>query len=247
MTELPATNQRPKPLTATNDKALLIGSLCAPVAFTLIGVGLIICAGFVPPPSPSATGEQIRDMFMAHQFGIITGGVLMAIGAGGPFLAFICTISAVIRRTESGLPIFTYVQMLGGAFAAMVTLVSAMMWVTLGFRPDRDPGMMLMFNDFAWLFVLSTFSFGVIQNLAIAFAILGDDSPTPVFQRWVAYFNFWVAFLILPAGAIPFFKGGPFSWDGIISFWLVLIVFAVWTAVMPLALLRARRILNAAA
>jgi hypothetical protein len=247
MTESTATNQRPKPLTLTNDRGLLVGLLCAPLAFTLIGVGLIICAGFVPPPSPMATGEHIRDLFMANQFGIIAGGVLMAIGAGGPFLAFICTISAVIRRTEPGLPIFTYVQMFGGAFAAMVTMLSGVLWVTLGFRPDRDPGLMLLFNDFAWLLVLSTFSFGVIQNLAIGFAILGDDSPTPVFQRWVAYFNFWVAFLILPAGVIPFFKSGPFSWDGIISFWLVLIVFAVWTAVMPVALWRARRILNSAA
>jgi hypothetical protein len=244
MAELDTGSRESRSLDPANDTALLLGIICAPVAFIMIVVGLVAFADFVPPPSPSGTADYISAIYLHRHWGIIAGGILTATGAGGPFLAFVCAISAVIRRIEPGLPVYTFVQMLGGAFVSMVMLVGSMMWVTNAYRPDRDPAVMLALNDFGWLFMVSTFGFGVIEYLAIGLAILGDRSETPLFPRWIAYLNFWVVFLILPAGVIPFFKAGPFSWDGLISFWVVVFVFGSWTLVMAWAMLRARKIIN---
>lgn len=231
-----------------NRKSLLFGCFCAPLAFLCIGIGWAGFARFVPPPLPTADASQIAAIFANHQMRILFGCVLTAFGAGGPLLVFFTTISAIMSRMERGLPVLTYAQMICGAFTGIVMMVSAFVWITAAFRPERNPEITQALNDFAWLFVLSPFSFGVLQNCAIGMAILDDRSPQPLYDRWVAYFNFWTAFLYIPAGLIPFFKSGPFAWNGLLAFWLVLVVFGAWTAIMPMTTLKAiQRLENMAA
>ena len=78
-----------------------------------------------------------------------------------------------------------------------------------------------------------------MQNIAIGAAIVGDKSANPIFPRWVGFFNFWVAILFIPGALIPFFKSGPFAWNGLFSFWIPATVFGVWFIVMLTMLLKA--------
>jgi hypothetical protein len=229
-----------------NKNSLLFGIYCAPLAFILIGIGWAGFAGFVPPPLPTTSAAEIANIFANRHTGILFGCVLTAFAAGGPFLVFVATISAFMTRMERGLPILTFAQLVCGLFTGIVMMVSAMVWIAAAFRPERAPDLIQSYNDFAWLFVLSPFSFGVLQNCVIGIAILGDKSTQPLFPRWVAYFNFWTAFLYCPAGLIPFFMAGPFAWNGLLSFWLVLVVFGAWTVIMPWAMLQALKRLPAA-
>jgi hypothetical protein len=48
----------------------------------------------------------------------------------------------------------------------------------------------------------------------------------------VAYLNFWVAFLSIPAGLILFFKHGIFAFDGLLALWVPLVVFLIWIITM---------------
>ncbi|RNL65953.1 hypothetical protein [Zhongshania marina] len=50
-------------------------------------------------------------------------------------------------------------------------------------------------------------------------------------HRWMAYMTVWAAILYVPGALLPFFPDGPFSWEGIISFWMVAVVLFVWIAV----------------
>jgi membrane protein implicated in regulation of membrane protease activity len=85
---------------------------------------------------------------------------------------------------------------------------------------------------------------GVISSAVVEFAciglvILADERNTGVFPRWAGYFNLWVALLVAPAGIVPFFKHGPFAWNGIFSFFMPMVVFAAWVVVMVVLLRRA--------
>jgi hypothetical protein len=80
-----------------------------------------------------------------------------------------------------------------------------------------------------------------VQYLAIAVAVLVDRHEAPIFPRWVAYLNIWVALVAIPTGVITFFKTGPFTYGGMFGFYLPLEVFAIWLVVMPYAVIRAIR------
>ena len=51
--------------------------------------------------------------------------------------------------------------------------------------------------------------------------------------------SLWLAFLVLPATLIVFFKHGPFAWTGLIGFWIPAAAFGVWYLVMAWVVLRA--------
>jgi hypothetical protein len=47
--------------------------------------------------------------------------------------------------------------------------------------------------------------------------------------------------VFVPAALIPFFKTGPFAWNGVLSFWLPVGLFVVWLFVMVLAVTQSIR------
>ncbi|MCX2935024.1 hypothetical protein ORI20_32730, partial [Mycobacterium sp. CVI_P3] len=57
--------------------------------------------------------------------------------------------------------------------------------------------------------------------------------------RWSGYLSLWTALLLGPAGLVPLFKDGPFAWNGIFGFWMVLIAFCIWVAAITWLLVTA--------
>lgn len=47
--------------------------------------------------------------------------------------------------------------------------------------------------------------------------------------------------MFIPTGVITFFKTGPFTYGGLLGFYVPLAVFAVWLVAMPYAVIRAIR------
>jgi hypothetical protein len=84
--------------------------------------------------------------------------------------------------------------------------------------------------------VVSTFLF---QLLAISLATFREKREQPVFPRWVAYVNIWSGFGVAGGSLVVFTQTGPFAWNGIIAFWLLVVAFFIWMVVMAWALLRA--------
>ncbi|MFV0644062.1 MAG: hypothetical protein ACK5NN_06105 [Sphingomonadaceae bacterium] len=84
-------------------------------------------------------------------------------------------------------------------------LFAVMAWITIAFRPDRDPQQILLFNDLAWLSFVMTFMFNFVQFICLALAILGDKRDKPIFLRSSAYFGLWVALLLVSGSFAIFF------------------------------------------
>ena len=75
-------------------------------------------------------------------------------------------------------------------------------------------------------------------NIPAGAAILLDNRSEPLYPRWAAYFSFWCGILFLPGALASFFLSGPFAWNGILAFWLPLVVFFGWYIVMFFVLLK---------
>jgi hypothetical protein len=78
-----------------------------------------------------------------------------------------------------------------------------------------------------------------VQGMAITIAILSDKSEKPVLPRWLGWFNLWAQIIYLPGILIPYFKSGPLAWNGLLAFWIPVVVFTIWLFLISAMLLRA--------
>jgi hypothetical protein len=201
-----------------------------PLFCVLFALGLVPLAQFIPPPTAHEGAAAVVRLYSQHTDRLRAGLVLMMIAS-----AFIAPWSAVIsvqlKRIEGRHSPMTYTQLACGAANVIVILMPVMVMIVASFRPGRDPQITQTLNDLAWIPFVMVFPAVMVQSLAIAIAVLAN-SEQHVMPRWSGYFNLWCVLLLFPAVLIPFFKTGPFAWQGVFEFWLAATVFFGWVVVM---------------
>jgi hypothetical protein len=211
------------------------GILCPIVMFT----GFWPLAQFFPPHLPAATAGEIVELLSANVNGVRTGAVLI-IFAGAMYGTFSAAIASQMRRIEiRETPVLTYTQLAGGIGSMWLFVIPGVFWAVAAYRLDRQPDVTQALNDIAWFVFVMPFIFSFIQNLALGFLILSDTAAEKLFPRWVGFFNLWISFLLIPAGLLPFFKEGPFAWNGVLAFWIPAGVFGPWFFIVGFAVLNA--------
>lgn len=230
-------NDRP----AMNPTTMRLATWAGPALTVLFFIGLVLLAQFIPPPHPADSAERIRQFYLDNVNGIRIGMVFVMI-AVGLIAPWGVAISVWTRRTETAFPVLTYIQLTCIAVGTMVGVLIALVWGAAAFRPDDvSPDVTRTLNDLGWFFFLFDWPPFVIWFLAVALGIFLDKSETPAFPRWSGYLTLWVTILTLPAGAMIFFKTGPFAYNGLIAMYIPLAVFFVWIVVMSVLMLQAIR------
>jgi hypothetical protein len=224
----------------TNATAQRVCIWCG-LVFVLAFFAAFLIAAFLPPPYPSSSAAEILRIYQNRTNQIRLAGILMGF-CGALIFPFTAAISIQLKRIEGRFAPYSYTQLLAGGVTVMIFITTVSILQAAAYRPDiRSPEITLVLNDFFWLMFIGTPSTVIIQVFAIGLAILQDHSETPIFPRWVGYYNVWVGLLLLPGLVIPFFKTGPLDWAGAFAFWLPLSVFGSWFIVMMVMLLRAVR------
>jgi hypothetical protein len=208
-----------------------------PVGLGVFFIGLIVASWF-PPPSPHQTALQVAHMYISHATGIRLGCLLIA--AGGALTApYVAVISAQMKRMEGdGGPLHS-IQLGCGMLGVLLFTIPTFMWQGAAYFPHRNPQITQALHDIGWIAVIAAIFPALIQNASIAIAVFTDKRAEPVFPRWIGYMNIWVATLFLPSGMVLFFHHGPFSWNGIFTFWLAATVFGAWFILMVIYMLKA--------
>ena len=201
------------------------------VFFVLYLIAFAGIARFIPPPAPSLGADKINALFQDHAIQIRLGMVLGII-ASALLIPFFGVISVQIARIERRLPVLALIQFGGAVLLVVFFQICGMLWATATFRPELEPSSVRMLNDLAWLTFVMIFPAYVLQLSCIAIASFMDHSADPLWPRWVGYLNLWVAMGGTGGGIAVFFKEGPFAWNGVIGFYIPIIAFVVWIAVM---------------
>ena len=206
-------------------------------------LGFAVLAGFWPPPSEHLNADQITAYFQHRGIELRIGMVMMAFGAPC-YYVWSAVLSKLISRIEGPMGVLSTVELLGGLLTAWVTVMPAIIWLTASFRAEaRSPQTVQTLYDLGWIFFDLTFMCSVLQNLGLGFAILRDKRAVPLFPSWVAWLAFLTAATYVPLTLMPFFRTGPFAWQGLISFWAVFVLFfALIAAVTPYAWAALRRL-----
>jgi hypothetical protein len=208
------------------------------VAGTIIMlIGLWPVAGLIPVPDPNGSAEQIAE-FYRDGTGAIRAGLfigLIGMGAYGPLCA---SITRRMLRMRPRQPVLAYTQLAAATVGWVFLFLPILIMSATAYRPERAAETTQGMNDIAWFVLVMDFVPFCVQYLAIAVAVFLDRSEVPVFPRWVAYLNLWVVVLFIPTGVITFFKTGPFTYGGLLGFYIPLAVFVVWLVAMPYAICR---------
>lgn len=221
-----------------NKTAQRICIYCGPVMLIVWLSGFAI-AHYIIPPHANASAEAIRNMYIHHAFRIRLG-LIMSMFALALLVPFSAVFASQMRRIEGKHEVFATTQVVSGAVLSLEFIVPFMVWLTAAFRPSSiTPAMSRMLNDMGWLMFVCVISTVMVQIGSIAFAVFLDKRENPIFPRWFGYLNAWVAVLLAPAGLIAFFHHGPFSWRGMIGFFVPLTVYSIWMFVSVAMLLRA--------
>jgi hypothetical protein len=208
------------------------------IVCVLLFFGGFVAADFLPPLSPSMSAAQIAAHYQAHTSGIRFGAGLIFLSSTF-YVWFTAVLAGQTRRIPGVHPTVINAVLAGGAFACLTFLVPALLFVVTAFRPDRSPDSTLLLNDMSWIILVMPWAPFMAQYFAFGFAILSDPRPQPLFPRWLAYFNIWAELMFTPAILLPFFKSGPFAWNGLFVFWIPAVVFGAAFIVNSIWLVKA--------
>src|SRR5690606_17282397 len=114
------------------------------------------------------------------QWGMVKISMPIGILAAGLSIPFNALIAAHIARIESrdhGMPILAITSFGAGTVNSMLFVLPFIFWSATWFRIDRDPALIQLISDMAWLEVVMIFSPAAIQCLTIALAGFLDKSP----------------------------------------------------------------------
>ena len=205
-------------------------------AFVLLLFPGIIMTGLLPPIAPTKTAAEVAQ-FWATNTGLKRCGLVILLAAAGLQVPFGALIAVRIKQLEGRFSPLAYAQLIAIGLAVMAIVLPTFAFAAASYRPERDPEITQALNDLGWLPFVMNWPAATIQCLVIGFAIFAYHGPRPVWPRWVAYYNFWSAFLFAAGGLAVLFKTGVFAWNGLLAFWMVAVFFGAWFLVMTWQLL----------
>lgn len=218
----------------------MLAAWCGPVLIVITLVSLIVVARLIPPPPADLSAQQVASLYAGHTLAI-RFGLFISIGATALLIPFSAAIAVQMSRREGPLPIMALTQLAGGATGALILVVAFILMMAAAFDPSRPIEITKALHDAGWLMLLVCYSPFCVQYVAIAIFGLQDTSNRPLFPRWVAYYNIWVAISFIPTGTVGFCMTGPFAWHGLIGFWIPIASYGAWFFIMFATLQAAAR------
>jgi hypothetical protein len=198
----------------------------------------VFVAGFFPPSAPSASADQIVDLYAEHT-GLVKLGLVISMAASALLVPWAVAISGQLKRID-GARALADVQMVSCALLSLEFITPIGVWMATSFRfDDRAPDITMAMHDLGWILFMTVIWSLEVQLLAIGAAILIDRRGTPVLPRSLGYLSLWVAVLVIPAGLVLYFKDGPFAWNGVVGLYLPLVAFTIWVFALTIGVHRA--------
>jgi hypothetical protein len=197
----------------------------------------LVFPAFVTPMSPTMTADEVAAFYRdPDNLPRIRYSMIVFNWFGVGLIPFLVLIVMQIKRMAHRTPALAYCYL--GCLTGGPTLffLADLFWLTAAFRPERDPALTQLYNDFAWVTFTSQVGFLIAQSVFLALAIYLDRQQRPVFRPWVAHFNLLIAAALVPAAFTAMTLTGPIAWDGLLSFWLRNSAIALWIVVMAVVM-----------
>ena len=209
-----------------NIRNQLICAHMAPIWLFTTYIGLVLMTGWLPPFSAALEPAQIAQE-LSNKPMMRVGFAIIAF-VSPLFMGMAAPIAVQLKRIEGKSHVFSNLQLCSAAVGVLALQFPGIFWLTATYRPGISPDVVAAFSDCAFFLIIGGVSPAIMQNLCIGLGILSTDKPHDIYPRWLGFWNIWLAFTFVPGALLPFFHTGPFSWNGIFGFWVVLVGFFGW-------------------
>ena len=137
-----------------NIKTQLISLWTAPVFGVVLLIAFLAFPGFFPPMSPAMTAEQVANFYSDNaamiRFSMITFNL-----CGIMLLPFFMVIVIQMKRMATQSHVFAYCYLTAAVSGATLFALADIFYLVAAFRPDRNPELVLLLNDMAWMIFIA--------------------------------------------------------------------------------------------
>lgn len=201
-------------------------------------IAVLAFPAFWPPISPTMPADEVAAFYAENTAWIRFSQVTFNL-CGILILPFFMVIVVQMKRMRTQSHVLAYCYLTAIVSGATIFALSNIFFLVAAFRPERNPELVLLLNDLAWIVFIAPVGMVVAQFALLALAVYFDDGPDPVFPRWVGHYSVATGLAMIPAAGAAVFQTGPLAWDGLLTFWLRNGAFAAFVIVMFFVLRRA--------
>jgi hypothetical protein len=199
-----------------------------PLMLLLFWFGFMYCAGYLPPPSAELAPAELVLRIQNNLTGFRIGMLVTMIGFS-LMVPWAAGIAALVRSSEGRYTVLSHIQIASAAIGSLIGQGATWIFEAVAYRlNDTDPFIIRALHDLAWFTFLAPWPSFTIWCFAQAMAILRDTHEPPALPRWCGFLSLWTGILFVPACLIFWFKVGPFSWNGLIAFYVPVFIFFIW-------------------
>jgi hypothetical protein len=198
------------------------------VFYNFFTISFFVLSRTQPPANPALDPPEAAQWFTDNHYGILVGFAIMFLVTGmtTPQNALI----AYSMRRMSISPAFGYSYLVLYSLSAVPGMLLLCIVLTVGaMRPERDPELQQWLFDLAFLSYVGTMGVFLIGSLVWMLAILIDKNR--VFPKWFGYLNLCNALTEVVVSPAWIFHTGAFAWNGLIAWWIDMVVFGIYTGV----------------
>ncbi len=216
-----------RPAWLDNPKRELWMAWFATIAFyNLYAIVFFVVTRIQPPPQPWYDPNQVAGWFAHYHEGLLVGFALI-FTLGGLSATSIALITYSIRRMSVSRA-FAYSYLIVYSVSAVPGFLFVCVALTVGaMRPDRSPAVQQWIYDLGFLSFSGTMGVFLVGSLIWMTAILLDKNR--VFPMWFGYLNLCNALTEVVVAPAWIFHRGVFAWNGVIAWWINVVVFGVYT------------------
>lgn len=213
------------------------------VFLVIFGVGWGVLGRNIPPYGPDMPAADLASIYRHHASTLRIGFALGAFGTTFLMTWAIGLFRIMVKMERGGL-LLSYCQLIGGILTTMVPFFACIFWLTAAFRPEQDPAIIRLLFDLGWLTIDIGFGVTIVQYIALGVVALRDQREKPLFPKWLAWLGICIGLEFVVELIMPYFRTGPFAWNGLFSYWLPFFAPFVWMAAVAVFMIKAANRLN---
>ncbi len=194
--------------------------------YQMYAIAFFMIAPVQPPPDPAMAVADVVQWYDDNQFRLLLGVAIAYAIIGMTALCNALIAYSMYRMSVSNVFAYSYIAFYSlSAIPGMLLTCFAL--TAAAIRPDRDPEVLHWLYDMAFMAFDGTMGVFLLGSLIWMLAILLDKNR--VLPKWFGYLNLCNALTEVVVAPCWLFQSGFFAWDGVVTWWINILVFGVYT------------------